>query len=153
MVVAFIGHSEITFDDKLRKLIYNHLKKIIEQNKEIEFYLGSYSEFDSQCNSILRELKKYYANFKTVFITPYLYPGYSRLENAKYLYDETLYPPIENAPARFAISRRNEWMIDNCDFLFCYVSKSYGGAYRAFRRAVNKKIPYINFAEKELKKR
>lgn len=147
MVVAFIGHSQLVFTDKLYKILNDKLIKILIENKSVEFYLGDYGEFDSVCLSILRNLKNKYPNVKTIFVTPYISSNYYKLENAKYLYDETVYPPIENTPLKFAISKRNEWMIDNCDLLICYVKNSYGGAYRAFRRAVNKKIPHINLAE------
>jgi uncharacterized phage-like protein YoqJ len=147
MVVAFLGHSKLNFDNKLKNELTKMIVKIVVSNDIVDFYLGGYGDFDSNCLNLLRDLKQKYANINLVFITPYLNSKYYKLENAKYLYDETIYPPIESTPLKFAISKRNEWMVDNCDFLFCYVNKKYGGAYRAYRRAVNKKVPLYNFAE------
>ena len=36
------------------------------------------------------------------------------------LYDSTLYPPLENVPYKFAISKRNEWMINESDLIIAF---------------------------------
>ena len=43
--------------------------------------------------------------------------------------DITIYPEgLEQVPLKFAINRRNEWMIKNLDFVIVYVNRGYGGA-------------------------
>ena len=42
---------------------------------------------------------------------------------------DTMYPQIEGHP-RFAIERRNRYMIEHSDICLCYVNRTYGGAYK-----------------------
>ena len=65
----------------------------------------------------------------------------------KNLYDSTVYPPLENIPQKFAISKRNEWMINQADLIIAYVSHTYGGAYRSLEYARRKKKSIINLAK------
>lgn len=41
-------------------------------------------------------------------------------------------------PRRFAIDKRNRWMIDHSDFVITYVSRSFGGAAK-FKEIAEKK--------------
>lgn len=59
-------------------------------------------------------------------------------------FDNTIYPEIENVPPKFAIIKRNEWMIDKSDFLIAYVEHNCGGAYRTLGYVKNKKDISIN---------
>lgn len=54
-------------------------------------------------------------------------------------FDDIIYPPIENVPYKYAIIRRNEWMIDVADFVIAYVKYSWGGAARSLEYAKRKK--------------
>ncbi len=45
-------------------------------------------------------------------------------------YDETTYPPPENTPLRYAISRRNKWLVAQADTIIAYIICSWGGAAR-----------------------
>lgn len=63
------------------------------------------------------------------------------------LYDSIIYPPIENTPPKFAIIKRNEWMVNKSDLIIAYVNRSYGGAYKSFAYAEKKKKTIINLAD------
>ena len=54
-------------------------------------------------------------------------------------YDETLYPRLESVPRRFAISRRNEWMVQESDAVVAYVTHGWGGAAKTLEHARRKK--------------
>ncbi|MBR2735488.1 MAG: DUF1273 domain-containing protein, partial [Clostridia bacterium] len=54
-------------------------------------------------------------------------------------FDDTLYPEIEKTSPKFAIVKRNEWMIDKSDFLIAYVEYNWGEAYRTLEYAKRKK--------------
>lgn len=45
-----------------------------------------------------------------------------------------MYPEIEG-PKKFAIERRNRWMIDYADFCLCYINHTWGGAWKCARQA------------------
>ncbi len=59
----------------------------------------------------------------------------------------SIYPPIENTPPRFAILKRNEWMMTNADVIIAYVTHNYGGAYKSLEVAKRKKKKIINICE------
>ena len=55
------------------------------------------------------------------------------------IFDGTIYPDIENVPPRFAIIKRNEWMVKQSDFMIAYVNYPWGGAYKTLQYAERKK--------------
>ena len=63
------------------------------------------------------------------------------------MYDESLYPPLENVLPKFAISKRNEWMITNADLIIAYVNHSYGGAYKTLKIAKRRKKKIVNICD------
>ena len=65
------------------------------------------------------------------------------------IYDSIVYPPLEKVPFRFAISKRNEWMVDNADIIIGYVKNQYGGAYKILEYAKRQRKNIINLADIE----
>ena len=63
------------------------------------------------------------------------------------LYDDSTYPPLEEVPRRYAISRRNEWMVDQADVVVAYVDHGWGGAAKTLEYAKRKNKRIINIAE------
>ena len=61
--------------------------------------------------------------------------------------DTSIYPPIENVPLKFAISKRNEWMMTNADIIIAFVNRGYGGAYKSLQAAKRRKKKIINICE------
>ncbi|MBR2506611.1 MAG: hypothetical protein IKB70_06805 [Bacilli bacterium] len=146
MIITFCGHSNCLFSDEEKEKFKQLLIKKIRKNPTCKFYLGGYGAFDSLCLRTLRELKTYFPNIELLFITPYLDKNYSKLELAKYYYDDIIFPPIENVPRKFAILKRNEWMVDSADLIIAYVKYSWGGAAKTLKYAKRKKKQIINLA-------
>ena len=63
------------------------------------------------------------------------------------LYDSVVYPPLEQVSLKFAISKRNEWMISQSDLVIAYVEHSFGGAYQGLHYAQRKGKRIVNLAE------
>lgn len=147
MIITFCGHGSINIDQGVADKIKDFLIEKIKQCPNAKFYLGGYGCFDHLVFSILRKLKKDFQNIELIFISPYLDSSYSKLQIANEIYDSTLYPPLETVPKKYAILKRNEWMVENCDLLVAYVKYSWGGARKTLDYAIRKKKPYINFAE------
>ena len=146
MIITFCGHSNCLFSDEEKEKLKQLLIKEIRKNPTCKFYLGGYGDFDSLCFRTLRELKNDFPEIELLFITPYLDKNYSKLELAKYYYDDVIFPPIENVPRKFAILKRNEWMVDSADLVIAYVKYSWGGASKTLEHAKRKKKPIINLA-------
>ena len=147
MIITFCGHSNYLFSDEEMEKLKQLLIKEIRKNPTCRFYLGGYGDFDSLCLRTLQDLKKDFPEIELLFITPYLDKNYSKLELAKYYYDDVIFPPIENVPRKFAILKRNEWMVDYADLVIAYVKYSWGGAAKTVEYAKRKKVPMINIAQ------
>ena len=148
MTITFCGHSDFLFSDDVRQQLKNILVSEIIKNPTCKFYLGGYGDFDSLCLRTLRELKKEFQDIELIFITPYLDKNYSKLDFAKYHYDDVIFPPLESVPRKFAILKRNEWMVEEADLVIAYVMYSWGGATKTLEYANRKKKQIINLAIK-----
>ena len=146
MIITFCGHSNNLFSDEEKEKLKQLLIKEIRKNPTCKFYLGGYGAFDSLCFRTLRELKKDFPEIELLFITPYLDKNYSKLELAKSYYDDVIFPPIESVPRKFAILKRNEWMVDSADLVIAYVKYSWGGAAKTLEHAKRKKKQIKNLA-------
>ena len=138
MIITFLGHRflknhEAIFE-KIKKSIIEHLK----YDEKMAFYCGGYGDFDNLSAHACRQVKKIHPNSEVIYVTPYIIE--SGQEGAMLLkeYDSISYPPLENVPPKFAICKRNEWMIENSDTVITYVKYSTGGAYK-FKEIAKKK--------------
>ena len=147
MIITFCGHSNCLFSDEEKEKLKQLLIKEIRKNPTCKFYLGGYGAFDSLCLRTLRELKKEFQDIELIFITPYIDKNYSKLEFAKYHYDDIIFPPLESIPRKFAILKRNEWMVEEADLVIAYVIYSWGGATKTLEYAKRKKKHIVNIAK------
>ena len=147
MTITFCGHSNFSFDNTIKQKLKNLLLQEIRKNSACKFYLGGYGDFDSLCLNILKEIKADFPTIELLFITPYLNDNYSKLETAKLYYDGIIYPPLENVPRQFCISKRNEWLIKNSSFLIAYVSHTFSNSYTWMQKASKRGLKIINLAQ------
>ena len=61
-------------------------------------------------------------------------------------YDGSVYPPLETVPRRYAISKRNEWMVEQADVIISCVTHGWGGAATTLTYANRKKKSIISVA-------
>ena len=111
------------------------------------FYLGGYGEFDSLAAAVLREQKKMYPQIELILVLPYL-----NASRDAWGYDGTIYLPLESSPPRFAISKRNQWMVDASDVVVAYVLHNWGGAAATLQYAKRKKKEILSYPHKPGKK-
>ena len=145
MIIAFVGHSFVPLADRTKEMVKEQIRESITNEKNVTFYLGGYGDFDEICAVACKELKQEYSFIERLYVTPYI----SLSEQAKIremqnqgLCDASIYPPIENVPLRFAISKRNEWMLKQADLIIAYVKRTYGSAKKSleFAKRIKKKI-------------
>lgn len=148
MIVTFCGHSDLFAREDLFDKVLSVIKKTAKDEKMI-FYLGGYGKFDDIAYRCCKAYQKEHPEALLIFVSPYQNEEY--FKNRVYLlqnYDEILFAPIENTPPKYAISKRNEWMVKNADFLIAYVDYGWGGAAKTLKYAVNHKIPFVNLGSK-----
>ena len=136
---CFFGHREVTHNirDKLTAI----LGKLITEYGVTDFYVGHQGQFDNMVYSVLKELKAYYPQIRYTVVLAYM-PD----EHIKEVYGEnTLLPDgMESVPKKFAISKRNDWMIQQSDYAVCYVHKITGGAAKFREKAEEKGLQIID---------
>ena len=143
-IVTFCGHNEAGIGEENRQMLYRTVEQEIQNGADL-FYLGGYGYFDRMAAGVVRELKKKYPHIKSILVLAYL----NREVDMEY-YDETTYPPLENTPPRYAISKRNEWLVAQADTVIAYVIYSWGGAAKTLRYAQRKHKRIINLAVKNI---
>ena len=139
-VVTFCGHADFYGSEDVRVWLKETVEGLIRRGAD-DFLLGGYGGFDACAASVVWELKKQYPAIRSTLVLPYL----DRKVNAP-KYDNTLYPPLENVPRRFAISKRNEYMVNEADIVVAYVTHDWGGAATTLAYAKRKKKEIINYA-------
>ena len=136
---CFFGHREVTHN--IRTKLTAIIEKLITEDGVTDFYVGHQGQFDGMVYSVLKELKVNYPQIRYTVVLAYM-PD----EHIKELYGkDTLFPDgLETVPKRFAISKRNEWMIQQSDYAVCYVHKITGGAAKFRDKAEKKGLQIIN---------
>ena len=129
MIVTFCGHSTVHPREPVEAWLRETVAALIARGAD-KFYLGGYGAFDEMAASVVCELKKEYPDIASVLVLPYLDRKVSATN-----YNYTTYPPLEKVPKRFAISKRNQWMVLNSDILVAYVKYDWGGAAATLRFA------------------
>lgn len=144
MIITFFGHSSYSSSAKDENRLLNLLEEVVHGDS-VDFYLGGYGGFDDFALKCATMYKRNHQNAQLVFITPYLGKWLNeRKDILQRKYDQILYPELENVPKKFAILKRNEWMVNKADYIFSYIKRHYGGAYSTLLYAQKHKKPYIN---------
>lgn len=143
---SFFGHRDFIDNKQLENKIKNQIIYCVENLKIYNFYLGGYGGFDVCCAKYVNDLKKIYPQIKSHLVLAYLNNKFDTYDKMyiNNMFDETIYPPLENTLLRFAISKRNQWIVDNSNYIIFYINHSWGGAYKSFEYANKKHKHYIN---------
>ena len=89
------------------------------------FYVGHEGAFDRLVAKVLLEMVEKYAHIRFFVVLAYL-PHVPLAENLQQ--KSILADGVERVPRRFAVLRRNEWMLARADGVIAYVVRSFGGA-------------------------
>ena len=134
MVCTFFGHRDTP--SSVVPLLNSTLVDLIENKKVDSFYVGNQGNFDNLVYLELQKLKKAYPHIRYAVTLAY-FPG--KKDNISRQYDSTLYPDgLEAVPRRFAISKRNLFMIEKSDYVVTYVKYLSQGASQ-FKELAEKK--------------
>ena len=123
-VCTFFGHRDCpaSLKPKLRAVVVD----LIERHGVDRFYVGRQGAFDAMARTVLRELAEVYPHISYAVVLERL-PGPK--DEAVWDFSDTIFPEgLEAVPPRFAIARRNEWMLRQADYVVAYVTHDWGGA-------------------------
>ena len=141
MVCTFFGHKDTP--KEIEPTLRSTLIDLIENKNVNVFYVGNNGNFDTMVRRQLEDLSQTYPIIYSVVLA-YLPTEKNRYDNLT----NTIYPEgLETVPKRFAISRRNKWMIQQSDIVVTYVAHNFGGAAQFKALAENKKKIIINLTD------
>ncbi len=143
MIITFCGHADFfRTEEREQQLLAILENRIGSENADV--YLGDCGSFDSFAYSCCKKYQQMHPNIKLVFVTPYMTEEYLKSRREKY--DEVIYPELERKPKKFAISYRNKYTVESADLVIAFVTRTYGGAYAAYKHASKKSKEIINLA-------
>lgn len=137
-VCTFFGHRDCP--DSLRSRLWEAVEGLIVDQGVDVFYVGNQGQFDAMALGVLRELSQVYPHIRYGVVLAYL----PRKGPAA---PEAMLPEgLETVPPRYAIARRNEWLLRQADFVITYVTHSWGGAAKYVEKAKRQGKQLISLA-------
>lgn len=133
---TFFGHRECYGLDI--QALKDAIEDLISEGVDT-FYVGNQGNFDGMVYSCLKQLRKFYPYIRVSVVLAYLPTEKREGEDMS----DTIYPEIEGHP-KFAIERRNKWMIEASNCCLCYVNHTWGGAWKFARQAKRRGLTVIN---------
>ena len=139
---TFFGHRECP--DSIKIKLREVLIDLISNHDVDIFYVGNHGRFDAIVRSVLREVKKEYPQINYAVVLAYM-PGKQTDCND---YSDTMFPEgMESVHPRYAISWRNNWMLQQSDYVVTYVTHCWGGAAHFVKKGRNQGKILINLMQ------
>ena len=147
MIVTFCGHSDYQENEKDRQALLALLESRVG-DAAVDFLLGEYGGFDAFAYRCCKQYQSTHPAARLIFVTPYNTPSYRKthLSDADERFDDLVYPPLENVPPKYAIVRRNRYMMEQADLVIAYITHAHGGAHQTYRHALRKGKNTYNLA-------
>ena len=126
MIVTFIGHRKLQFDNGFRIHLKELLLSLIDNRNADTFLFGSRSDFNDLCLEVVTEIQKERPSIKRVYVRaeyPYINKDYE--DYLLEAYDATYIPENVIEAGKAAYVERNYHMIDKADFCIFYFNKNY----------------------------
>jgi uncharacterized phage-like protein YoqJ len=127
---TFFGHRDC--QDEIKPKLRAVLADLIENHNVDMFYVGHQGQFDAIVHRVLKELKAEYPTVNYAVVLAYMPSEKTEYDD----YSDTMLPEgIESAHPRYAISWRNNWMLQQSNYVVAYVTHPWGGAYKYAEKA------------------
>ena len=135
---TFFGHRNSP--DSIEGKLYEVIEGMIIDEAVQRFYVGNQGNFDRIVCAVLDELRKKHTHIQCVNVLAYMPDKNSE----EHIFPTLLPEGLENVPRKFAILKRNGWMLDNSQIAVTYVKRSRGGAAKFSELAYKKGLKVIN---------
>lgn len=143
MNCMLFGHADAP--DSLKSALEEAVIKISKENNNVEFLVGNNGNFDFLTQSTIEKLKNegIKINYKIIL---------SRIDECPLnrCYEQSIFPEaLATAIPRYAISKRNDWIIKNSDIAICYVSRIATNSFKTLSRLKKRGVEVINLANRD----
>ena len=144
MVCTFFGHKDAP--DSIEPVLFKTITDVIENMGVNKFYVGNQGKFDGMVRRILKNLKAKYPYIDYAVVLAYM-----PIKKDDKDYSDTIFPDgLENVLQKYAINKRNYWMINKSDIVVTYVVRYFGGAAKFKEIAEKRGKKIINIYECEI---
>ena len=135
---TFFGHRDCP--DNIGVKLREEIERLITRHGVSAFYVGTQGAFDRLAYSALCDVRKRY-DIKVYRVLAYM-PKPGDIDTA----DTVLPEGIENTHPHYAIVKRNEWMLNRCEFVIAYVTHISDGSYKFVKAAekMGKMLIYLS---------
>ena len=145
---AFLGNDYSISPDGTSEKITAEIRTLIKTEGVDTFFVGSKGGYELDAYKTVVKLKQEeFPNIQIVFVianTP-------ELQRIKLPFDDFVYPPKAEAEnKRWCIVHRNNWIVDNTDFVIAY-NRYHGRAFKFCESADRKGVKVIELAKDILK--
>lgn len=137
---TFFGHRIIT--KPLENKLYSVIEELIIEKNVDTFYVGDKGAFDELVLKTLIKLKIKYSHIYYAVVLAYHPSKYKNVLNFSSIYPEEL----EGTFSKFAIDKRNRWMIEKSTYVITYIVKENSCADKYRRLAERKGLIVFNIA-------
>ena len=142
---AFLGNATLFNVKETADKIRQAVEDLISHKQVDTFLVGTKGEFENLSHKIMEQIQFDYPNIKIMLVIAYV----KDLERCPYNFDDVYYPTeVELSNKRWSISRRNEWIIEQTDYIIA-CNQYQGRAYDYCRRAMRKGKEIIEIGEEK----
>ena len=137
---CFLGHKK--YPTEKETTLQNEIRALIENQNVKRFYVGTHGEFDRKAYKVLNCLKDEYE------IEVYVVLAYLDREDCYYKDATTIFPDeLTNTPPRFAIRKRNNYMIEQSEYVVAYINTPFSNAFKNIQQAIRRRKIIINLGD------
>ena len=145
--VSMFGHREIGDLRRLNESLLPIVKELIKTKTYVSFLIGRNGEFDEYAASVIKRAQKKLENINNdiTLVLPYTVADIQYYE--KY-YDHVMIPEsLYGVHPKSAITKKNQWMVEQSDLVIVWVERNKGGAYAAMEYAKKLGKYVVNLCE------
>ena len=142
VVCTFIGHRETPYE--IKEKLCSKIEFLITKCGVDTFFVGTHGNFDRIVYDSLCQLERKYK------ITTHVVLAYLNEKPDWYDLSKTVFPSqLDNTPRKYAISKRNKYMIEQSNYMICYVDNTQTNAYAFAEKAIKKGLAVFNLGQVE----
>lgn len=141
MICTFFGSRNIQNYNEVITKLYDTVCDLIENRGIRNFIVGNNGAFDRMVLKVLRTLSKSY-DIDYMVVLSYLNNKNDEYNDIKSC--ESVYPEfLEKTPKRYAIDKRNRWMIKQSDIAVIYIKDPFGNTVKYAEICEKRKMQII----------
>ncbi len=132
MICTFFGHRDAP--NHIKGSLRVEVLRLINEKGVKRFYIGNNGSFDYMAQSVLQEIAMAYEDVKYAIVL-------SAINECAMNGDQehTIFPEgLECVPPKFAIPRKNDWLIKQCDVVVVYAKYHFSNSFKYAQKAARR---------------